>query len=44
MLWGNAIFSVGAIFIAAATTVHSYWFMIFGIIVQALGDIATQVA
>ena len=44
MLWGNAIFSVGAIFIAAATTVRSYKFMIFGVIVQALGDIATQVA
>ena len=44
MLWGNAIFSIGAIFIAAATTIRSYKFMIFGIIVQALGDVATQVA
>jgi hypothetical protein len=44
MLWGNAIFSIGAILIAAATTVRSYKFMIFGVIVQALGDIATQVA
>ncbi|KID94633.1 MFS transporter, partial [Metarhizium majus ARSEF 297] len=44
MLWGNAIYSIGAILIAAATTVRSYKFMIFGIIVQALGDIATQVA
>ncbi|CAO2651349.1 Nn.00g096460.m01.CDS01 [Neocucurbitaria sp. VM-36] len=44
MLWGNAIYSVGAIFIAAATTVRSYKFMIFGVVVQALGDIATQVA
>ncbi|KAJ4404610.1 hypothetical protein N0V91_005760 [Didymella pomorum] len=44
MLWGNAIFSVGAIFIAAATTVRSYKFMIFGVVVQAFGDIATQVA
>lgn len=44
MLWGNAIFSIGAIFIAAATTVRSYKFMIFGVIVQAFGDIATQVA
>jgi MFS family permease len=44
LLWGNAIFSIGAILIAAATTVRSYEFMIFGIIVQALGDIATQVA
>tara|TARA_R110002003_G_scaffold187_12_gene14676 strand:+ start:132 stop:1466 length:1335 start_codon:yes stop_codon:yes gene_type:complete len=44
MLWGNAIYSVGAIFIAAATTVRSYRFMIFGVVVQAFGDIATQVA
>lgn len=44
MLWGNAIFSVGSIFIAAATTVRSYKFMIFGVVVQAFGDIATQVA
>ncbi|KAF3762889.1 MFS general substrate transporter [Cryphonectria parasitica EP155] len=44
MLYGNAIFSVGAILIAAATQVRNYKFMIFGTIVQALGDIATQVA
>ncbi|RAQ98996.1 mfs transporter [Stemphylium lycopersici] len=44
MLWGNSIYSVGAIFIAAATTVRSYKFMIFGVVVQAFGDIATQVA
>lgn len=44
MLYGNAIYSVGAIFIAAATTVRSYQFMIFGVVVQAFGDIATQVA
>lgn len=44
MLWGNAIFSAGAILIAAATTVRNYKFMIFGVVVQALGDVATQVA
>lgn len=44
MLWGNAIYSVGAILLAAATTVRSYEFMIFGVVVQAFGDIATQVA
>lgn len=44
MLWGNAIYSVGSILIAAATTVRNYKFMIFGVVVQALGDIATQVA
>ncbi|KAI0746262.1 MFS transporter [Daedaleopsis nitida] len=44
MLWGNAIYSAGAILVAAATTVRSYKFMIFGVLVQSLGDIATQVA
>lgn len=44
MLWGNAIYSLGAILIAAAATVRSYKFMIGGVIVQALGDVATQVA
>ncbi|POR38316.1 Uncharacterized protein TPAR_01483 [Tolypocladium paradoxum] len=44
MLWGNAVFSVGAILIAAATTIRNYKFMIFGVVVQALGDVATQVA
>jgi len=44
MLYGNIIFSAGAILIAAATTVRSYNFMIAGVIVQSLGDIATQVA
>ncbi|KAH4219184.1 hypothetical protein HBI38_183800 [Parastagonospora nodorum] len=44
MLYGNAIYSLGAILIAAATTIRSYKFMIFGVIVQAFGDIATQVA
>ncbi|KAH6974310.1 major facilitator superfamily domain-containing protein [Ilyonectria sp. MPI-CAGE-AT-0026] len=44
MLWGNAVFSAGAILIAAATTVRNYKFMIFGVVVQALGDVTTQVA
>lgn len=44
MVYGNAIFSLGAILIAAATQVRSYRFMIAGRIVQAFGDIATQVA
>jgi MFS family permease len=44
MLWGNAVFSIGAILVAAATTVRSYDFMIVGIVIQALGDVATQVA
>lgn len=44
MLYGNIIYSIGAILIASATTIRSYKFMIVGTIVQALGDIATQVA
>lgn len=44
MLWGNAIFSVGSILIAAATTIRNFKFMIFGVVVEALGDVATQVA
>ncbi|KAF2137932.1 uncharacterized protein K452DRAFT_97120 [Aplosporella prunicola CBS 121167] len=44
MLWGNALFTVGSILIAAAATVRSFKFMIFGRVVAALGDIATQVA
>ncbi|QPC79141.1 hypothetical protein HYE68_009893 [Fusarium pseudograminearum] len=44
MLWGNAVFSLGAILIAAATTVRSYKFMIGGAVIQAFGDVATQVA
>ncbi|KAM0186350.1 hypothetical protein ACHAPI_011771 [Fusarium lateritium] len=44
MLWGNAIFSLGAILVAAATTIRNYKFMIGGVIIQALGDVATQVA
>ena len=44
MLYGNIIFSIGAVLIAAAATVRSYNFMIAGVVVQSLGDIATQVA
>ncbi|KAL6860859.1 major facilitator superfamily domain-containing protein [Trichoderma novae-zelandiae] len=44
MLWGNAVYSIGAILIAAATQVRSFKFMIAGSVVQALGDVATQCA
>lgn len=44
MLYGNAIYSVGAILIAAACQVRSYKFMIGATVIQSLGDIATQVA
>ncbi|KAH6709122.1 major facilitator superfamily domain-containing protein [Leptodontidium sp. MPI-SDFR-AT-0119] len=44
ILYGNVIFTIGSILAAAATTVRSYQFLIFGQVVLALGDIATQVA
>lgn len=44
MLYGNGIYTFGSILIAAACQVRSYKFMIVATIVQALGDIATQVA
>ncbi|GIZ45811.1 hypothetical protein CKM354_000896200 [Cercospora kikuchii] len=44
MVWGNIVYSLGSIIIAAATTVRSYRLMVGGMIVQALGDISTQVA
>ncbi|PMD52312.1 major facilitator superfamily transporter [Hyaloscypha bicolor E] len=44
ILYGNVIYTVGSILVAAATTVRSYKFMIFGRVVLALGDIATQIA
>ncbi|KAK7432089.1 hypothetical protein QQZ08_001379 [Neonectria magnoliae] len=44
MLYGNAIYSVGSILVAAAAQTRSYKFMIAGRVIRALGDIATQVA
>ncbi|KAF9875382.1 major facilitator superfamily transporter [Colletotrichum karsti] len=44
MLYGNFIYSVGSILVAAAAQTRSYKFMIAGRVVRALGDIATQVA
>lgn len=44
MVWGNIIYSIGSIIVAAATTIRSYKLMIGGIVIQSLGDIATQVA
>lgn len=44
MLYGNAIYTVGSILIAAAAQVRSFRFMIAGRVIAALGDIATQVA
>lgn len=44
IVYGNLIYTVGYIFIAASTTIRNYKFMVFGTVVSALGDIATQVA
>lgn len=44
MVWGNIIYSLGSIIIAAATTIRGYKLMVGGMIIQSLGDIATQVA
>ncbi|KAL4763824.1 putative MFS transporter [Aspergillus foveolatus] len=44
IVYGNIIYTVGSILVAAATTVRSFNFMIGGRVILALGDIATQVA
>lgn len=44
ILYGNIIYSIGSILVAASTTVRNYQFMIFSQIVLSLGDIATQIA
>lgn len=46
ILYGNAIYTVGSILLAAATnpTVRSYKFMLVGRVILAFGDVATQVA
>jgi MFS family permease len=44
ILYGNVIYTIGSILVAAATTARSFKFMIFGRVVLALGDIATQIA
>ncbi|EXJ82209.1 hypothetical protein A1O3_06022 [Capronia epimyces CBS 606.96] len=44
MLYGNAIYTVGSILVAAAAQIRSYKFMVAGRVVRSLGGIATQVA
>jgi fucose permease len=44
IMYGNAIYSVGSILVAAAAQVRSFQFMIGGRVIEAIGDIATQVA
>ncbi|KAL4947157.1 major facilitator superfamily domain-containing protein [Aspergillus filifer] len=44
IVYGNIVYTIGSILVAAATTVRSYNFMIGGRVILALGDIATQIA
>ncbi|KAK2054665.1 major facilitator superfamily transporter [Colletotrichum caudatum] len=44
MLYGNIVYSIGSIIVAAAAQVRSFKLMIGGRVIIALGDIATQVA
>ncbi|KAI0153407.1 major facilitator superfamily transporter [Pestalotiopsis sp. NC0098] len=44
LFWGNIVYSIGAILVAAAAQIRSFNFMIGGRIILAIGDIATQVA
>lgn len=44
IVYGNIVYTLGSILVAAATTVRSFNFMIGGRIILALGDIATQIA
>ncbi|KAI6608156.1 hypothetical protein MCOR04_000423 [Pyricularia oryzae] len=44
MLYGNIIYSIGSIIVAAGAEVRSFNLMIGGRVILALGDIATQVA
>ncbi|KAL4751560.1 hypothetical protein BDW72DRAFT_173243 [Aspergillus terricola var. indicus] len=44
IVYGNIVYTVGSILVAAATTVRSFNFMIGGRVILALGDIATQIA
>ncbi|KAJ5114787.1 hypothetical protein NUU61_000546 [Penicillium alfredii] len=44
IVYGNVVYTIGSILVAAATTVRSFKFMVGGRIVLALGDIATQIA
>ncbi|KAH7024428.1 major facilitator superfamily transporter [Microdochium trichocladiopsis] len=44
IMYGNIIFTIGSILVAAATQVRSFQFMIGGRVILAIGDIATQIA
>lgn len=44
IVYGNIVYTIGSILVAAATTVRSFNFMIGGRVILAFGDIATQIA
>ncbi|GLA10825.1 hypothetical protein AnigIFM62618_000422 [Aspergillus niger] len=44
IVYGNIVYTIGSILVAAATTVRSFNFMVGGRIILSLGDIATQTA
>ncbi|PQE19034.1 major facilitator superfamily transporter protein [Rutstroemia sp. NJR-2017a WRK4] len=44
IFYGNIIFTIGSILIAAATHTRNYQFMVGGTVIKAFGDIATQIA
>ncbi|KAK9778236.1 putative Major facilitator superfamily transporter [Seiridium cardinale] len=44
LFYGNIVYSIGAILVAAAAQVRSFNFMIGGRVILAIGDISTQIA
>ncbi|KAJ5930491.1 hypothetical protein N7466_005984 [Penicillium verhagenii] len=44
IVYGNIVYTIGSILVAAAATMRSFNFMIGGRIILAFGDIATQIA
>lgn len=44
LFYGNIIYSIGAILVAAAAQIRSFKFMIGGRVILAIGDISTQIA
>ncbi|KKK14386.1 hypothetical protein P175DRAFT_0456383 [Aspergillus ochraceoroseus IBT 24754] len=44
IVYGNIVYTIGSILVAAAATVRSFKFMVGGRVILSLGDISTQVA
>ncbi|KJR86265.1 MFS transporter [Sporothrix schenckii 1099-18] len=44
LVWGNLLFTAGSVLVAAATTTRNFQFMLGAMVIQSLGDVATQVA